>query len=153
MAFSPDNPVFVAYAIAVALCALKLMAQGWVTVMVMMRKRRGLASPEDLRAGPLNAAPSPDQLAPDPDVERSRRMHRNDLENIPGFVFAGFVFVAVAPPYPLAVACFAGFVLARALHAWAYATARSHEMRATFYSIGSLIVIFMAIWSLGALVF
>ena len=153
MIYTPDNPVFAAYAIAVALCALKLMGQGWVTVAVMMRKRRGFASPEDLRPGVLNASPDPDQLAPDPDVERSRRMHRNDLENIPGFVFAGFVFVAVSPPYPLAVACFAGFVLARALHAWAYASAQSHEVRATFYTAGSLIVIFMALWSLGALLF
>jgi hypothetical protein len=37
-----------------------------------------------------------------------------------------------------------GFVLARALHAWAYATARSHEVRSTFYTIGSLAVIYMA---------
>jgi glutathione S-transferase len=128
-------------------------AQGWVTGAVMMRKRRGFASPEDLRQGALNATPDPEQLAPDPDVERSGRMHRNDLENIPGFVFAGFVLVAVSPPYPLALACFAGFVVARALHAWAHGTAQSHEVRAAFYTIGSLVVIFMALWSLGALLF
>jgi hypothetical protein len=78
-------------------------------------------------------------------------MHRNDLENIPGFVFSGLIFVAVEPPLALAMACFAGFVVARALHAWAYATAQSHETRATFYTVGSLIVIFMAIWSLSAM--
>ncbi|MCU4654454.1 MAPEG family protein [Roseibacterium sp. SDUM158016] len=151
--YSIENPVFLAYAIAVAISALKLMGQGWVTVALMMRKGRGFASPEDLRPGALNRVPDPAKLAPDPDVERSRRMHRNDLENIPGFVFAGFVFVAVDPPYALAVVCFAGFVIARALHAWAYAGAKGHETRATFYTVGSLIVIFMALWSLGALLF
>jgi hypothetical protein len=35
-------------------------------------------------------------------------------------------------------------VLARAAHAWAYGTAQSHEVRSAFYSIGSLIVIYMA---------
>ena len=37
-----------------------------------------------------------------------------------------------------------GFVLARALHTWAYATAQSHEVRSTFYTVGSLAVIYMA---------
>jgi hypothetical protein len=45
-----------------------------------------------------------------------------------------------------------GFVLARAAHAVAYATAQSHEMRATFYTIGSVIVIVMALWSLVAVI-
>ena len=43
---------------------------------------------------------------------------------------------------------FAGFVLARLAHAWAYATAQNHEVRAAFYSAGSLIVIAMALWVL-----
>lgn len=37
-----------------------------------------------------------------------------------------------------------GFVVARLAHFWTYATKRSHEMRATFYTIESLIVISMA---------
>jgi len=37
-----------------------------------------------------------------------------------------------------------GFVLARFAHFWAYGTEKSHEVRATFYSIGSLTVIYMA---------
>ena len=38
-----------------------------------------------------------------------------------------------------------GFVLARAAHAVAYATAQSHEVRSVFYTIGSLSVIYMAV--------
>ena len=44
----------------------------------------------------------------------------------------------------LAQALMYGFVGARALHALAYATKQSHEVRATFYTVGPLIVIFMA---------
>lgn len=148
--FDLANPVFRVYAIAAALSVLKLMGQGWITVAHMMRRDAGLVSPEDLRPGPFNRNPRPEQLAPDPVVERSRRMHRNDLENIPGFLAAGLLLVAVSPPLWAASVLMYGFVLARAGHFWAYATARSHETRATFYTIGSLAVIAMALWSLVA---
>jgi uncharacterized MAPEG superfamily protein len=148
-----ENPVFVAYAVAAALMILKLMAQGWVTVAMMMRTQAGLLNPEDLQAGPANRNPRPEQLDPEPDVERSRRMQRNDLENIPAFLAAGLLFVAVAPPVWLAVLLFALFVLSRLAHTWAYATARSHEVRATFYSLGSIVVILMALGVLLAALF
>lgn len=45
-----------------------------------------------------------------------------------------------------------GFVAARAAHALAYGTAQSHEVRATFYTIGSLIVMAMAVYALIAVV-
>lgn len=148
-----ENPVFVAYAAAAALMILKLMAQGWVTVMLMTRTDAGLVSPEDLRQTPFNRNPRPEQLEPQPQVERSRRMQRNDLENIPAFLAAGLVFVAVAPPAWIAYLLFALFVLARLAHTWAYATAQNHEVRAAFFSVGSIIVILMAVWVLLAALF
>ena len=81
-------------------------------------------------------------------ADRSRRMHRNDLENIPAFRAAGLVLVAVAPPSGLVQVLMYGFVAARASHAVAYATAQSHEVRATFYTAGSLIVMAMAVCAL-----
>lgn len=145
-----ENPIFAAYAIAAALMVLKLMAQGWITVVMMTRSNAGLLNPEDLRQTPFNRNPSPDQLDPEPDVERSRRIQRNDIENIPAFLAVGLLFVAVAPPAWVAYLLFALFVLSRFAHTWAYATAQDHEVRATFYSIGSIIVILMAIWALLA---
>jgi uncharacterized MAPEG superfamily protein len=129
------------------------MAQGWVTVLMMTRTDAGLINPEDLRRTPFNRNPRPDQLDPQPDVERSRRMQRNDLENIPAFLAAGLLFVAAAPPAWVAYLLFALFVLARLAHTWAYATAQDHEVRATFYSVGSIVVILMALWVLVAAVF
>jgi uncharacterized MAPEG superfamily protein len=148
-----DNPVFAAYAVAAALMILKLMAQGWATVVLMIRSDAGLLNPEDLRPGAANRSPRPEQLDPQPAVERSRRMQRNDLENSPAFLAAGLLFVAVAPPVWLAVLLFALLVLSRLAHTWAYATARSHEVRATFYSLGSIVVILMALWVLLAALF
>lgn len=150
-AYTLENPVFVTYLIAAALAVLKLMGQGWMTVYRMLKSDSGLASPEDLRPGLINRNPRPEQLAENDYVERSRRMHRNDLENLPGFLAAGLIFTAVWPPLWLAQVLMYGFVGARALHAWAYGTARSHETRATFYTIGSLAVIVMALYTLAAL--
>ena len=138
-----DNPVFTAYAIAAAILVLKVMGQGWMTVWRMMRSGRGLASAEDAAKGLLNPAPDPGQLARNDYVDRSRRMHRNDLENIPAFWVAGVLFVLIDPAPGLAQGLFYGFLAARVGHFWAYATARSHEVRASFYTIGSLIVIWM----------
>lgn len=140
-----ENPVFRVYAIAAALCVVKVMGQGWMTVYRMMKVRAGFASPEDLRPGLINRAPDPEQLAVNDYVDRSRRMHRNDLENIPAFWIAGLLFVTTDPAIWLAQGLMYGFVAARALHALAYGTGQSHEMRATFYTLGSLLVLAMAL--------
>lgn len=139
------NPVLQVYAISASLAVLKLMGQGWMTVYRMMKSNSGLASPEDLRPGPLNREPRPEQLDIDDYVDRSRRMHRNDLENIPAFLAIGLLFALTEPSLLLAQILMYGFVLARACHAIAYATKQSHEVRATFYTLGSLAVIYMAV--------
>jgi uncharacterized MAPEG superfamily protein len=143
-----ENPVFAAYAVAAALMILKLMGQGWMTAVLMVRTDAGLLNPEDLRATVANRNPRPEQLELNPDVERSRRMQRNDLENIPAFLAIGLIFLTAEPPFGLAVLLFAIFVLARLAHTVAYATAQNHEVRATFFSAGSLVVILMALWVL-----
>ena len=151
-AFTLENPVFVAYAIAASLMILKLMGQGWMTVVRMIKSDAGLLNPEDLLQGPANRNPRSSQLDANDYVERSRRIHRNDLENIPGFLAAGLLFVAIGPWPLLAMILMAAFVIARFAHTIAYVTEQRHEIRATFYSIGSLIVIYMALHVLAVAV-
>jgi uncharacterized MAPEG superfamily protein len=146
---SMDNPVFVTYMIAAALMVLKLMGQGWVTVYRMLKAEAGWASPEDLRAGLINRHPDPTQLEINDYVDRSRRIHRNDLENIPAFLAVGVLFVIAGPSLMLASVLMYGFVAARLLHTVAYTTKQSHEVRATLYTIGSLAVITMAVYVLA----
>jgi len=152
-ALTMENPVFVTYMIASAIMVLKLMGQGWMTVCRMLISDSGMASPEDLRPGLINRNPRPDQLDINDYVDRSRRMHRNDLENIPAFLACGLLFVAAGPSYLLANILMYSFVGARLLHAVAYATKQSHEIRATLYSIGSVGVIVMAGYVLAATIF
>jgi uncharacterized MAPEG superfamily protein len=77
-------------------------------------------------------------------------MHRNDLENIPAFLVCALLLVAAGPSLLFAQVVMYGFVLARIAHTLAYATKQSHEVRATFYTIGSGAVIVMALYVLGA---
>lgn len=147
-AFSLENPVFVTYMIAASIMVLKIMGQGWITVYRMLRCEGGWATPEDLQAGLINRNPHPEQLEVNDYVDRSRRMHRNDLENIPAFLAAGLLFVISGPSIFLANLLMYGFVAARLLHSVAYATKQSHEVRATLYTVGSIAVIAMAAYAL-----
>ena len=139
------DPVFATYAIAASLMILKAVAMSWLTVVRMMQARAGFRSPEDLRKTPLNPAPDPKQLEPNEGVERIRRIQQNDLENLPFFLVAGLLYVLTGPPLLLAQWLLYGYVVTRLLHFFAYLTAQTHEVRATLWTPGSLIIVFMSV--------
>lgn len=147
---SLQNPLFAAYAVAAALMILKAAAMSWLTVARMTQAKGGFRSPEDLRKTRLNPEPDPKQLLPDERVERIRRIHLNDLENLPFFLVAGLLFVLVEPPLLLAQALLYGYVVSRFLHFAAYLAARTHDTRAALWTAGSLILVFMTCWVLVA---
>ncbi len=149
-ALSLDNPVFATYVVAATLMILKAVAMSWLTVVRMMEEKGGFRSPEDLRKTPLNPAPDPKQLEPNERVERIRRIQLNDLENLPFFLVAGFLFVFTNPSLTLAQWLLYGYVASRLLHFGAYFTGRSHDVRAIFWTVGSLILIVMTVWTLLA---
>ncbi len=140
---SLSDPLFATYAIAATLMILKAVGMSWLTVLRMMQVQGGFRSPEDLRKTPLNPAPDPSQLEPNERVERIRRIHLNDLENIPFFLVAGFLYVLTEPSLLMARVLLYGYVVSRFLHFAAYFTARTHDTRATLWTIGSLILIIM----------
>ena len=139
-----DNPVFNTYVLAASLMILKLMLQPWMTVVRMMTVRAGFRSPEDAKKTPLNPEPRDGQLDVNEYVDRSRRMNLNDLESIPGFLAAGFLFVLAGPPVLLAQIVIWTYVAARAAHFVAYSTAQVHDIRATCWTFSSVAVIVMA---------
>jgi glutathione S-transferase len=108
---------------------------------------------KDLNHGLINRNPRPEQLELNDYVDRSRRMHRNDLENIPAFLACGLLFVAAAPSYLFANVLMYTFVGARLILTLANATKQTHEVRATLYTIGSLVVIIMALYVLAGVIF
>ena len=143
-----QNPVFFTYALAATIMILKMMLQPWITVQRMMSVRAGFRSPEDNKKSPLNPAPTGDQTELNEYVDRSRRINLNDLESIPGFLAAGFLFVLAEPSLLLAQILIWTYVGARAAHFVAYMTAQLHDVRATLWTISSVSVITMAVYVL-----
>ncbi len=134
--------------LATSIMILKLMIQPWITVQRMMKVAAGFRSPEDAKRSPLNPAPSAGQLEPNEYVDRSRRINLNDLESIPGFLAAGFLFVLVGPPLLLAQILIWAYVAARAAHFVAYSTAQVHDIRAFSWTWSSVSVVSMAVYVL-----
>jgi glutathione S-transferase len=152
-ALSLSDPLFATYVVAATLIILKAVAMSWLTVVRMMQEKGGYRSPEDLRKTPLNPEPSPGQLAVNDRVDRIRRIQMNDLESLPYFLVAAFIFVLTDPPLLLAQILLYGYVVSRLLHFAAYLSAQTHDMRATLWTPGSLILIFITLWSLAAALF
>jgi len=142
---SLHDPLFATYAIAASLMILKVVATSWLTVVRMMEAKGGYRSPEDLKRTLLNPAPDPSQLLPNERVERIRRIQMNDLENLPFFLVAAFLYILTQPSLPLAQGLLYGYVASRLLHFIAYLTGQIHEIRATLWTVGSLILIFMTV--------
>jgi glutathione S-transferase len=110
----------------------------------MFKVNGGFRYPEDARKSLANPDPSPGQLLSNEYVERSRRMHANDVENIPLFLVAGLLYVCTSPSLWLAAGLFATYVVSRLGHFLVLLTQWSHEVRALFWTIGSFVVYLMA---------
>jgi glutathione S-transferase len=142
------DPLFATFAIAAGLMVLKAVGMSWLTVYRMMRAKGGFRSPEDLRKTALNPEPDPAQTAPNDYVDRIRRIQLNDLENLPFFFVAGFLYVLSGPSLTEARWVLYGYVVSRLLHFGAYVTAQIHDIRATFWTMGSLLIIYMTVRAL-----
>ena len=139
-----QQPAIRAWALASAVLALKTMAIGTYTSAIRIRKRVYI-SPEDYELqGHTPAA------GPDPDVERARRIHQNDLENHLPFALVGLVYALTGPSSLAVWLCFAGFPIARILHSIAYARALMPH-RTIAFGYGFFVLLWMAFASLWAL--
>lgn len=83
-------------------------------------------------------------------MDRIRRIQLNDLENLQFFLVAGLLFILTEPSLRLAQWLLYGYVVSRLLHFTAYFTARTHDTRATLWTVGSVILILMTCWTLFA---
>ena len=110
---SLQNPLFATYVIAATLMILKVVAMSWLTVVRMMQVKGGYRSPEDLRKTPLNPSPDPKQLDRNDAVDRIRRIQLNDLENVPFFLVAAFLYILTEPSLTAARLLLYGYVVSR----------------------------------------
>jgi len=133
------------YAICALLLVLKMLALATYTSMVRMRKTV-YASPEDYRF--QGKEPT---LRTDADVERVRRAHRNDLENVLPFLAIGPIYLLAGASELGAWICFVGFTTARILHTVFYVRGAMPH-RTIAYTAGFAITLWMVLSSIWTLV-
>ncbi|XP_041766086.1 microsomal glutathione S-transferase 1-like isoform X1 [Anopheles merus] len=95
---------------------MKMLFMSPLTSLNRIRKM-AFASPEDTRMISKKLVPKYD----DPDVERVRRAHQNDLENILPFFVIGFLYLLTNPAPWLAINLYRLVAASRILHTIVYA--------------------------------
>lgn len=126
------------WAFAVLFLTLKMLVLAALTSRARLRSRT-FASPEDYAQQGLAV-----RSERDADVERHRRAHRNDLENVLPFFAVGAIYAATGPSDLGAWLCLAGFAAARLLHTVFYLRgAMPHRTLA--YAYGYFATVWMAL--------
>jgi uncharacterized MAPEG superfamily protein len=118
------------YALCAAILVLKMAFTGSATGILRLR-RGAYITPEDYSF--MGKTPAP----PDEAVERLRRVHQNDLENILPFLIIGFLYALSGPAFGMAAVLFATFTAARLLHTATYVT-EMQPWRSIFYEVGQI---------------
>jgi len=77
-------------------------------------------------------------------VERVRRNHLNDLENIPTFLLMGLLYVAINPSPNVALWHFRVFAIARIVHTLAYQLRIPQPARGLSFGVGLGVCLSMA---------
>lgn len=124
-----------------SILALKLLAMVPLTGRQRFAKKV-MANPEDLafvKGGKVGA---------DPDVERVRRAHQNDLENVLPWYAVTFLWLTTSPPMWLASLVIKTFVFARIGHTVAYAIMHQQPLRAITFFIGFGAMVFQILHTL-----
>ncbi|KAK4884475.1 hypothetical protein RN001_000746 [Aquatica leii] len=135
-----DNPAFCGYITYSSILVLKMMVMSILTG--SQRKKHGvISSPED--AAMLKGKQI---IESHPDVDRVRRAHLNDLENIPIFFLAGLGYVLTDPNPAIALNLFRMYTLARVAHTFVYAIyVVPQPARGISWGIGYAITGYMAV--------
>lgn len=137
---SRGNPVFEGFAFYAGILILKMILMAPLTGIQRFRKK-AFANPED------TVAHGVDVKNDDEDVERVRRAHLNDLENIPIFLLTGVLFVLTDPDVVFALMLFRLYTLTRIIHTIVYAIYVVRQpARVIAFLVGLIINIIMIIF-------
>ncbi|TRY59527.1 hypothetical protein DNTS_012226 [Danionella cerebrum] len=133
------NDVLLCFIFYSTLLISKMYVIAIITGQVRLRKK-AFANPEDaVRHGGVQFCRA------DPDVDRCRRAHRNDMENIFPFLFLGAVYSMLSPSYGIARLHFLVYFLGRVLHSVAYLLALKPPTRSIAYIVAQVPCLSMAI--------
>jgi len=138
--YTLNNSVFTNFAFYSTASVVKMMGMSALTVLKRMSKDV-YVNPEDLT---LAKNKSTVVVTNDPDVERVRRNHLNDIENIVPFVLVGLFYVGTNPDRDTALWHFRIFFISRVLHTLTYQLALPQPSRFIACLVGYLATASMA---------
>ncbi|EDV99801.1 GH12207 [Drosophila grimshawi] len=134
-----SNPVFKSYTFWAGVLVIKMLAMSLLTAMQRF-KTKTFANQEDLMSPKLKVK------FDDPNVERVRRAHRNDLENILPFFIVGLLYTLTNPSAFLAINLFRAVGIARIAHTLVYAVVVVPQpARALAFFVALLATVYMAL--------
>ncbi|BFZ20249.1 hypothetical protein BsWGS_23288 [Bradybaena similaris] len=126
-----ENPVFRNFLGYATLVLAKTVAMSVITSFYRMT-RKVFINPEDTAKFGKKLA----LVSNDPVVERVRRVHLNDLENVVPFVLLGLLYVSTGPSLQAANLHFRIFAASRFIHSFVYLFAIPQPSRALAFLTG-----------------
>ncbi|KAJ8970303.1 hypothetical protein NQ317_019340 [Molorchus minor] len=153
---SVENPLFRVYLFYSSVLVLKMLFMSAITGMTRVKIRYdAMPQLEPLRsvimsfANPEDAVRLKGKVKTDEEVERKRRAHLNDLENIPIFLIVSAAYILTEPSVVFATLLFRAFTIARIVHTLVYAiVVVPQPARGISFGVGLVITAYMAIVSL-----
>ncbi|XP_033731931.1 microsomal glutathione S-transferase 1-like [Pecten maximus] len=133
-----DNPVFAQFAFYGTVCVFKTMVMSLITIKQRL-SRKVVANMED------RLVKGQTTIFNDVVVERTRRCHQNDVENVIPFILVGVLYVLTGPDPWWAAFHFRLFTGCRICHTIAYLFAIPQPARASMFGIGWLTVVSMGV--------
>ena len=132
------DPIMRVFALCAAILGIKMLLTANLTG-ILRTVRRVYATPEDYRF--FGHEPV---LARDEQIERVRRAHQNDLENILPFFAIGFLYALSGPSYGVAWWLFVLFTVGRLAHTVTY-VAGLQPWRTIVFAVAQIALYAMAV--------
>ncbi|KAK7504481.1 hypothetical protein BaRGS_00004347 [Batillaria attramentaria] len=126
-----DNDTFTNFAFYSGIVLAKTLIMGPLTSQARIR-HKVYGNPEDTKF----FAPGVAVNTTDSTVERIRRCHLNDLENVVPFTLIGLLYVSAEPDYDKALMIFRVFAASRILHTISYLVPLPQPARASCFFVG-----------------
>ncbi|XP_070785012.1 microsomal glutathione S-transferase 1-like [Enoplosus armatus] len=146
MATLMDDEVFMAFTTYATIVTLKMMLMAPLTSYYRLT-RGAFSNQEDVAR--KSAEEKKKLLRTHPDVERVRRCHQNDLENVIPFLVVGLLYALTGPELSAALLHFRLFACSRTFHTIAYVGALPQPSRGLSWLLGMLATFSMAYRVLG----
>merc|ERR1711972_901352 len=131
-----EKELFAAYAFYAGIVTLKMLIMSPLTARQRFKTNPFISSEDAVSPGTKTGIAE--------DVERVRRAHQNDIENIVPFLILGFLYMFTNPAYSTALFVYRLFVGARLLHTIVYLFVIPQPARALTFFVNLGVNIYMA---------